>query len=195
MNASSKIYLNYPTILASSSPQREVLLKNILKTKFEILPHQIDENDFTSSDPFKIPSLLAREKVLSVYKNHQDHLVISADTLVIFEKRIFGKPTDSDDAFQMLSRLSNQTHQVVTGVALRWPKGFTLFTESTEVQFKQITSDELKSYIDTEEWKGKAGGYAIQATAKKWVKYLRGEVDNIVGLPTKALREALKEVQ
>lgn len=194
MNILSKIHLKYPVILASSSPQRKILLKNILQTEFQVVSHQINEQDFTSDDPFSITTLLAREKVLNVYENYKDHLVISADTLVIFKNKIYGKPCDSDDAFQMLSTLSDQTHTVMTSIALRWPKGFILFSEKTEIQFKPIIEQELKAYINTKEWEGKSGGYAIQMNAKKWIKNLKGEVDNVMGLPTKSLIESLKEI-
>ena len=190
--------VNYPVILASASPRRHDLLKELI-SDFQVISADIDEDALTDPDPFVTAQRLAKEKVFAVYSQHPDSLVIGGDTVVALPDgdgwRQLTKPTDEGDAARILGELSGQTHTVITGVCIKWPKGFHAFTESSEVAFKQMSAEEIRAYIATGEPMDKAGAYGLQGGARPFISEVKGSVNNVIGLPTERLEEALREIE
>lgn len=187
----------YPVVLASASPRRRDLLTQLV-AEFTVYAADIDEDALTVADPFVTAQTLAREKCFAVYDRHPDSLVIAGDTVVALprgdEFELLGKPVDAADAVRILGLIQGQTHVVVTGVALRWPKGFSAFTESSRVTFRAMTASEIEGYVAGGEPMDKAGAYGYQGGAKEFITRLEGSVENVIGLPVDRLREALKAV-
>jgi septum formation protein len=176
-------------ILASSSQRRHQLLKDA-GIKFEVYVPDVDET-FNASLPVD-------EQVLDVAKRKAwavpitlDRTVIAADTTVVYNNELFAKPVDEDDAKRMLRLFSGKIHQVKTAVVLRGMIN-TQWVETTNVQFRDIRDEELQGYIDSKEWEGKAGSYAIQGLAGQFVTKIEGDYDNIVGLPVRKIKELLR---
>lgn len=189
--------LKYPVILASASPRRRELLA-ALAPEFEVVPADVDEDALTLADPWQTAQRLAREKALAVFEQNPNHLVIAGDTVVALPQGDghlqYAKPRDEDDAVRMLMELSGKTHVVITGVALRWPKGLIAFTDETRVTFRAYSEEEAKDYVATGEPMDKAGAYGIQGMASTLVAKLEGSLNNVIGLPTERLQEALRDV-
>lgn len=189
--------LKYPVVLASASPRRQQLLKGLMQD-FAVAPADVDEAALTSADPWVTAQTLAREKALAVFSMHPDRLVIAGDTVValpVGEGYVqLAKPDDASAATAMMEALAGKEHVVITGVALRWPKGFHAFTDTTRVTFRALKPAEIAEYVATGEGRDKAGGYAIQGGAAKFVARMEGSLTNVVGLPMEALEEALKQV-
>lgn len=175
-------------ILASQSPRRAELLRNA-GLSFELRPAEIDETPCEGEDPFEYVKRLAREKALEVLESAPDGaVVIGADTTVVVDGECLGKPLDEADARRMLSLLSGRTHQVMTGVcvARRDPDGNALVevgAEVTEVSFAEMTPEEITAYVASGEPMDKAGAYAIQGQASRWIPRIQGCYFNVVGLP------------
>ena len=182
-------------ILASMSPRRKQILGE-MGLEFEVSPADIDENIGVEN-----PSLLVKElaliKASVVARKHlgEECLVIAADTVVALDETILGKPKDSDDAKKMLSLLSGRTHTVYTGYAVSDTKSGKTVAKcaKTDVYFKNLTLEEIESYVKTGEPLDKAGAYGIQGGAKDFVTKIDGEFSNVVGLPVEALTKLLKE--
>ncbi|MDE6760460.1 MAG: Maf family protein [Lachnospiraceae bacterium] len=189
-----------PIILASASPRRVELLKQAGFT-FTVKPSNIKEV-IAEAPPDKIAEDLAYQKANDVYlhlkKEYQDkdYMVIGADTVVYYDKEILGKPADDQEAFDMLKLLSDRTHQVFTGIAIirkiNGEKQTQLLHERTDVTFYPISDHELKKYIATGDPLDKAGAYGIQGTFAVHVKEIRGDYNNVVGLPIAKLYQSLK---
>ncbi len=179
-------------ILASASPRRRELLKFITE-------------DFTVkvSDAQEVtdPALSAEETVKSlavikgeaVAEGFPADTVISADTIVVLDGKILGKPKNEEDAFRMLSSLSGRTHEVFTGVCVLHGSKKLVFAERTEVSFYPLSEDEIRAYIATGEPADKAGAYGIQGKGCTLVKAISGDYNNVVGLPVAGLNRLLKE--
>lgn len=183
-------------ILASASPRRRELLKQA-GFEFEVIESQADEN-VAVKEPERLVEELARRKALAVAETLEgEALVISADTVVAADGEILGKPKDEEDAFRMLSGLQGRTHQVYTGVALvKKQTGKTevsSFFEQTDVTMYPMGEEEIRGYIATSEPKDKAGAYGIQGRAAIFVKEIRGDYNNVVGLPIGRLYQELKD--
>ena len=177
-------------ILASSSPRRQELLKMIAED-FEIYPADIDETlpeDIYVQDSAEFLAVQKAQKVAPIF---QKDMVIGCDTVVLLDGNILGKPKDEQDAFRMLSLLSGRTHQVITGVCLIQNGETQAFSESTEVEFYTLSSQEIREYIATGEPFDKAGGYGIQGKGGVLVKRISGDFYNVVGLPVGRLKRAL----
>ena len=180
-------------ILASASPRRQELIKLIFE-KVEILPAECDET---------LPNGIgAREAVeyLSKIKNEasseltdKDNLVISADTVVAVDNEILGKPVDKADARRMISLLSGKVHQVYTGVTLSLNGKTKTFSEKTDVEFFDLTENEIEEYISSKEPYDKAGAYGIQGKAGLLVKGINGDYYNVVGFPIARLKREIKK--
>jgi len=187
----------YPVVLASASPRRRELLARLVP-EFEVDAPDLDEEALVDPDPFVTAQRLAREKCLAVYERHPDGLVIAGDTVVALPQGDawlqLGKPVDAADAERILGLLAGETHVVITGVALRWPKGFSAFTESARVTFRRLSSDEIRSYVAGGEPMDKAGAYGYQGGAKEFIDRLEGDVETVIGLPVARLAEALRSV-
>jgi septum formation protein len=180
----------YPVVLASSSPRRVELLKKLFDD-FEVLPADIEEHE-QIRDPKRLAVALACEKAHAVAEMRPNSLVIGADTVVAIGDELLGKPLNVSDAIRMLSCLSGMTHRVCTGVCVVAPGGDRVdFVEETHVTFREIAGDEIEQYVATGEPMDKAGAYAIQGGAAKFVASVEGDYDNVVGLPIGALRANL----
>ena len=190
--------LPFPVILASASPRRKELLHHLVE-EFSVVSAEVDEDSLTNADPWQTAQRLAREKAFAVYGRHPESLVIGGDTVVALQDGEdwiqLAKPSSQDQAQAMLQRLSGKTHFVITGVALRWPTGMASFTDETKVTFRKLTDVEIKRYVETGEPMDKAGAYAIQGGAKQFVAKVEGSVNNVIGLPTEKLEEALRDVR
>ena len=178
--------------LASASPRRLALLKQIGVEPDEVAPTHIDETPKPGETPKPLADRLAREKALA---SDADGIVLAADTVVGVGRRILPKTETPEEAEACLRLMSGRAHQVHTGVAVRAPDGaLSVRTVSTRVQFKRLTEDEIAAYIDSAEWRGVAGGYAIQGLAGAYVRGLSGSYTGVVGLPlfeTRALLEGV----
>lgn len=186
--------LNWPVVLASGSPRRKELLATLVP-EFQVVVPDTDETPLANEEPSAMAARLARDKAFAVFDAYDDSLVIGADTVVDLGGESLGKPSTPSEAAEMLGRLSGATHQVVTAVVLRWPKGFQALTEVTQVTFRSLTSDEIAAYVATGEPMDKAGAYAIQGGARKFVTEIRGSESNVIGLPLESLAEALRDVR
>jgi septum formation protein len=172
-------------ILASSSPRRAEILANA-GLPFSVLSSAVDESPYPSEAPAALVQRLANAKAdLVAARAVGPAIVLAADTVVVLDDKILGKPSSMEDARHMLQQLSGRTHSVLTGVAMvRLPDGERRqFIESTLVHFRPITDEELSSYLATEESFDKAGAYAIQGQAGRYIPRIEGCYFNVVGLP------------
>lgn len=181
-------------ILASESPRRRNILSDI-GASFDVIPSNVDENiDMISKKPEDIAKILAYRKAYYVAEKLKTGLVIGADTIVSFNGKVFGKPVDDNEAFSILSELSGNMHQVITGLALidAYTKKELIDCEISNVEFSILSEDRIKAYIKTKEHIGKAGSYAIQGKGSLFVEKISGCYFNIVGLPLNKLDKMLK---
>lgn len=179
-------------ILASNSPRRKELLSRIVP-QFKIVPSTIEENIPKDLPLIDCPCYLATKKALDVSKNHFEDTVIAADTIILFNNRIFGKPSSKEDAKSMLTKLSGNTHYVVTGVCVIKKEKTISFTSINEVEFYKLSEKEIDEYLSNDEYKDKAGSYAIQGKANLFIKSIKGDYNSIVGLPLAQLNKVLKD--
>lgn len=178
-------------ILASGSPRRKELM-TLAGLDFEIKVADVDETLPEGIAPFDAVKMLSLKKAKAVADEYTDKIVIGADTVVAFDGKILGKPTDKNDAFEMLRMLSGQPHKVYTGVAIICNDTICNFYEETDVEFYPLTDDEIISYINTGEPMDKAGAYGIQGKGCVLVKRINGDYSNVVGLPIARLSRELK---
>ena len=181
-------------ILASSSPRRAEILANA-GLPFSVLSSAVDESPYPGETPAALVQRLANAKAdLVTARAVGPAIILAADTVVVLDDKILGKPSSVEDARHMLQQLSGRTHSVLTGVALvRLPDGERRqFIESTLVHFRPITDDELSSYLATEEPYDKAGAYAIQGLAGRYIPRIEGCYFNVVGLPLSRVLTELK---
>lgn len=207
-------------ILASASPRRKELLKKT-GISFEIIPSSIEER-ITKTIPSEIVMELAEQKARAVYESLlssgsasltagtsvsrlcgadtdvDDLTVIGADTIVVYRGEILGKPADKSEAYDMLSLLSDRTHQVYTGVSLMIRKRGKLsvrtFSEKTDVTFYPVHPDDLHAYVESGDPLDKAGAYGIQGDFAIHVKEIKGDYNNVVGLPIGRLYQELQQI-
>lgn len=183
-------------ILASASPRRAEILRDA-GFSFAVMSSAVDETPIPNESPSDLVQRLADAKAeLVVARVVGAAVVIAADTVVSLEGRIFGKPRSSDDARQMLEKLSGRTHSVITGVTLiRLPDAERLtFVETTLVHFAKLDGDEITRYLASDEPHDKAGAYAIQGRAGRYISRIEGDYFNVVGLPLARLTQALAEL-
>jgi septum formation protein len=188
-------------VLASASPRRQELLRNA-GILFTVQPADINETLLAGESPRDCAERLAREKALAVFQSQPKNYVLGADTIVVVDDIILGKPRDADDATRMLRLLSGRTHSVITGVCLispvasgRWSVASQTETasETTLVAMCEISDDEIRRYVATGEPMDKAGAYAIQGGASRWIPHLEGDYSNVVGLPVAMVYAMLRE--
>ncbi|MBD3306468.1 septum formation inhibitor Maf [candidate division KSB3 bacterium] len=183
-------------ILASSSPRRKMLLSQI-GVPFEVVASDVDEHVDQRLPPVDVARQLALRKAQAVAASHADALVVGADTIVVDEEGILGKPRHADEAFQMLSRLSGKVHRVITGLALiaTSPSPATLVQhETTQVKMTTLSRQEISRYIDTGEPLDKAGAYAIQGRGAAFIEWIHGCYPNVVGLPLFRFLQMVKQM-
>ncbi|MGH7859977.1 MAG: Maf family protein [Candidatus Binatia bacterium] len=181
-----------PLLLASASPRRRDLLGEAGQ-EFEVDPSGVAETPLAGEEPEAFACRTAREKALEVAGRRPGCWVLAADTIVVLDGELFGKPVDAGDARRMLERLSGHSHDVLTAFAIASPAGG-IFAEKlvrTRVAFRPLDAEEIRAYVDGGEPLGKAGAYAIQGGAGRFVVGLEGSYTNVVGLPIDEVREAL----
>jgi septum formation protein len=174
-----------PLLLASRSPQRRAILEQ-LAIPFEAVVPQYDE-ELTGADPVAEVERHAQGKARSVAGIARDRPVLGVDTEVVLDGHVYGKPGDEAEAEAMLEELSGQTHEVVSGLCLLTPAWEELRHAVTRVSFRALTPRELGLYVVSEEWRERAGGYAIQGLGAALVERIDGDYLNVVGLPTALL--------
>ncbi len=169
--------------LASASSRRVELLKQINVQPTLIVPADIDETPYKAEKPHKLAQRLSQQKAEAVFDPNKGHYVLAADTVVACGQNILDKAETSETAQKYLEKLSGRRHQVYGGITLITPNGRMISRlVKTMVQFKPLKADDIKAYIDSHEWGGKAGGYAIQGYAGAFVKRIDGSYSNVVGL-------------
>lgn len=185
---------DYKVLLASSSPRREELLRGIdIDFQIKVLP-DIDESYPSELPTEEVAEYVAQKKATPYIKHlDADELMITADTIVIIDDKIFGKPNNEEEAKEMLHALSGKTHRVVSGVCLTSTKKQTSFSVASEVEFAQLTNEEIEYYIERYLPFDKAGSYGIQ----EWIGYIgvthiSGSYFNIMGLPIQRLYKELR---
>jgi septum formation protein len=172
-------------ILASSSPRRRELLSQAGFT-FDVLPADIDETCAANEDPSAYVQRLALEKAKAIHAQHPHAAVIGSDTTVVLAGEILNKPKDLADAERMLRALSDNVHQVYTGVAVVTKTQALQHVEATSVFFSAIPDDDLVRYLATGDSLDKAGAYGIQGYAARWITRIEGDFFNVMGLPIAA---------
>lgn len=171
-------------VLASRSPQRSAILEQ-LGIAFEVLPVDVDE--IAAGDPVEVARSNARLKADAAAVLRPGRTILGVDTVVALDGEIFGKPASEKAARRTLKRLSGRTHEVVSGLALLRPSNPQVVHEVTEVTFRSLGDDHVRRYVETGEWAGRAGGYAIQGQGAALVRAISGDYLNVVGLPVAAL--------
>jgi septum formation protein len=191
-------------VLASASPRRQELLRNA-GISFVVQPTDIPEVPRPGEAPRAFAERMAREKAVAFSRKPDDLVfILGADTIVVVDAEILGKPRDGDDAARMLRLLSGRTHQVITGVCLVGPQPRTenrqlettfedVRSETTLVTMEALSDDDIRSYISTGEPMDKAGAYAVQGRASRWVSRIEGDYFNVVGLPVSLVYRMLRK--
>jgi septum formation protein len=181
-------------VLASASPRRQELLRNA-GFSFAVQPADIDETPLPGEPPRECAERLAREKALAVWNLRRQGLVLGADTIVVVDGAILGKPADADAAVRMLRMLSGRVHEVITGVCLAGPGAGEVksTSETTLVTMRELSEEEICAYVATGEPMDKAGAYAIQGMASRWIPRIEGDYSNVVGLPVALVYRMLSE--
>jgi septum formation protein len=188
-------------ILASASPRRQELLRNA-GISFIVKPADIDETALAGESARACAERLAREKALTVFKSEPRSYVLGADTIVVVDEAMLGKPRNAADAARMLRLLAGRTHEVITGVCVVGPgdQGQGLgdskiqgASASTLVTMCEISEDEIREYVATGEPMDKAGAYGIQGIASRWIPRIEGDYSNVVGLPVARVYAMLRE--
>ncbi len=183
-----------PLILASASPRRSELLRDAA-IQFTVEPAHVPEEPLPGETPVAYAQRLACDKARVVHARHPDSAVLGADTVVLVDGHLLEKPADQNDAARMLRLLSGRTHHVVTGVCLVAPGFEQTEAEITQVLFSQLSEGEIAYYIDTDEPLDKAGAYAIQGIASRWVERIEGCYFNVVGLPLPRVYRMLRRAE
>ena len=189
-------------VLASQSPRRKTLLE-WAELPFQIIVSEMDETYPSNMAVEEVPVYIAKNKALAVkkkifesYSHLQNDCIIAADTVVVLNNTVIGKPNSRVDAIQCLEQLSAQTHQVITGVVLSYQDQVVSFSETTLVEFHPLTKNQIEFYVDKFKPYDKAGGYAIQ----EWmgvvgIKKITGDFYNVMGLPVSKLIQTLSELK
>lgn len=170
-------------VLASASPRRKDLLAQAGLVPDLVVPADIDETQLPHELPRDLAARLALGKAEAVAMDHPNAFVLAADTVVAMGRRTLGKPEDEAEARSFLKKLSGRRHHVIGGICVITPNGVSRQTTVvTKVKFKRLTPHEIDAYFATDEWQGKAGGYAIQGRAGTFVPWISGSYTNVVGL-------------
>ena len=195
-------------VLASASPRRQELLRNA-GISFAVQAADIDESPLANESARVCAERLAREKALAVWKTRPGDLVLGADTIVVVDGVMLGKPIDSSDAARMLRMLSGRVHQVITGVCLvqavagcqlsvasqnSKDRELRTASETTLVTMNELSDAEIREYVTSGEPMDKAGAYAIQGRASRWIPRIEGDYSNVVGLPVALVCGMLREM-
>ncbi len=171
---------NGPLILASRSPQRRAILAQ-LGIPFEAL--DVDVEEIAAGDPVEVARANALRKAQAGARERPSDTILGVDTIVALDGEIYGKPASAEAAISTLERLSGRTHEVVSGLALLRPGNPQVAHEVTNVTFRVLDDDLVRRYVESGEWAGRAGGYAIQGKGAALVRRIMGDYLNVVGLP------------
>lgn len=182
-------------ILASASPRRQQLLREI-GLQFDVIPGDVNEDFLLDELPVDYVTRMSREKSYAIAEQMPDAWVLGADTIVIIDGEVLGKPQTRENAREMLKKLSGREHRVITGFTIVKKSAQTVVSQVVEssVAFKEIEMDEMEWYINSPEPYDKAGAYAVQGMAGYFVKEIHGSYTNVVGLPLTEVVTVLKEV-
>lgn len=180
-------------ILASASPRRKELLKNIV-SDFKIIPSNIKEEYPNDLNLLDVALYISDLKANDIYLKHSDSIVIGCDTAIVFNNKIIGKPKNKEDARETLTMLSNNVHYVTSGVTIYCDNNKYQINSINKVYFKKLSLEQIDNYLSCDEYKDKAGSYAIQGIAKEFIEKIEGEYESIVGLPIKDLKPLLKRI-
>lgn len=180
-------------VLASASPSRKMLFEN-LGIDFKVLVSGVDETVPDGLSPAQTVELLSRRKLDAVVDSCKDSAVIAADSIILVDGRILGKPEDMADAKKMLSGLAGRTHQVYTGVSIGYNRQVETFSQYTSVRFYPLTEEEIEEYVNSGESMGRAGSYGIEGKGALLIESIDGDYFNVVGLPLAATFRLLKKM-
>ena len=170
-------------VLASASPRRIELLKNIKIFPKITYPSEINEDIISKESPKKYCIRIAKNKALKALEKYPGEFILSADTIVFCSNKIFLKPKNKEEAKKFLAFFSGRKHNVLTCVCLAKKNLIKVKKVFTKVTFKRLNTQDIEEYLLTNEWKDKAGAYAIQGYAEKFIKRINGSYSNVVGLP------------
>jgi septum formation protein len=189
------ISLSSPLILASASPRRKELLRSV-GLKLKIIPAHVDETYINGESPRTHVRRLSNDKAMVIAQKHPNALVLGADTIVVIDGLILGKPKNKSQARAMLERLSNRQHIVFTGFTIASAVSGISKTKVVQsaVRFKKISPEEMDCYVNCDEPYDKAGGYAVQGMGAYFIKAIRGSYTNVIGLPLCEVLEELKRI-
>lgn len=180
-------------ILASSSPQRINLLKQVEITPEKIIPADIDETPKKGELPRDYVKRIALEKAEKVFSNNRDYYVLAADTIAALGTRIIGKAENEAEARKFVKLISGRRHKVLSGVCIISSDGKKrIKIVSTIVKFRLMTNEEIENYLGTNEWVGKSGCFAIQGRAGEFIEWINGSFSNVIGLPLYETCQMLK---
>jgi septum formation protein len=186
-------------VLASASPRREELLRNA-GIAFTVQAAGIDEAPLEGESPRSCAERLARDKARAIFRIRSEDYILGADTIVVVDSQMLGKPRDAADGARMLRMLSGRTHEVITGVCLIKPgiggqssaASEDVLSESTLVAMNSLSDKEIQGYLATGEPMDKAGSYAIQGIASRWIPRIEGDYSNVMGLPVSRVYRMLR---
>jgi septum formation protein len=185
-------------VLASASPRRQELLRNA-GISFTVQVAGIDESPVEGEAPRSCAERLARDKARVVFRSRPQDFILGADTIVVVDATMLGKPRDSADAARMLRMLSGRSHQVITGVCVLKPVAGKsvnredMHSETTLVTMSELSDEEIQAYVATGEPMDKAGAYAIQGIASRWIPRIEGDYSNVMGLPVSLAFRMLRD--
>lgn len=183
-----------PFILASSSPRRLSLLKQIHVTPDKVIPADINEDPIPGELPRPHALRLASEKCQTIIHSHPEAIILAADTVVGVGRRILPKAATIEQAKYCLDLLSGRSHRVFTGIAVYSPeKGLQSKVVETRLKIKSLSKQDYDYYLQSREWEGKAGGYGIQGYAESFIQHISGSYSNVVGLPVRETHHMLSE--
>jgi septum formation protein len=179
-------------VLASASPRRQELLRNAGIT-FEVQPANIPEDPLPGEAAKDYVERLAREKALAIASQRPQDVVLGADTVVVVDGQLLGKPSDAADAARMLRMLSGRKHEVITGVCVVVRGQSKVASETTRVTMSELSDKDVADYVASGEPMDKAGAYAIQGIASRWIPSIEGDYSNVVGLPVALVFRMLRQ--
>ncbi len=193
MNECRTIPASPTLLLASRSPRRADLLR-LVGFSIEVAPFEVDETPEPNESPLELAQRLAAAKAAAAARTHPSRVILAADTVVIVDGRVFGKPVDRQSASAMLRSLSDRVHEVITAVALGVPgRRLDVRSASTRVRFARLSEPEIEAYVSGGEPYDKAGGYALQGVAGWFVESVEGSPTNVIGLPLELVRQMVFE--
>ncbi|MDF2606721.1 MAG: maf protein [Bacillales bacterium] len=162
---------------------------------FEIITEEINEENYKSIDPINIAKELSANKAMVISSKHEGRIILAADTIVVYDDNILGKPKNIESAREMMRMLSGNVHNVITGCTIISKHGIESFAEITKVKFYKLLDSEIEAYLAFNDYSDKAGGYGIQGAGGMLVEWINGDYYNVVGLPISKVIRKIKQLQ